>query len=325
MFDLVISVFAGELKKFWREQISDVDLIELLYDAVADPIDLRDENGNPISVPKATASKIMNRKAGGNIHTKIKKHIADEAVNNTIVAYFEKKIMPNLQPGLIDDLIARLKTIIRRDLNIPQSKRDELSDLATKRTPAEFLARTFQYCAPKDNRKTDDAVPMTGDIEEFDRNNPLPQIEYDENVGVDERRYVDALLEVYGELRGHDNYSLDDLKEDEEHLQHFKRQRDDYFAAEAVRRGTRDIYRETEIDQFVLLKNETYDEVIDLWEDDYQTGMKRLRRVLAQAASTEITASWLARDTVWIGAAQKKGICHMLVNENRLKGWVRHE
>lgn len=325
MFDLVISVFTSLLKQYWRSSIADPDLLELLYDAVADPVNLLNEKGDPISVTKSTASKIMLRKAGGNIHTQIKKHIADEKVNQTIVAYFERRIIPNLQPGLIGDLIVKLKTIIRRDLNIPQAKKDELTDIAINGTPAEFLARTFQYCAPKDNRKLNGTVPIEGNIEEYDRNNPLPKIEYDETVGIDERRYVEALLEVYGELRKHDNYSLEDLKKDDEHLQHFKRQRDDYFAAEAVRRGTRDIYRETEIDQFDLLKTETYNEVIDVWEDDHKNGMKRLRKVLEQAVSTEITASWLARETVWIGAAQKKGICHMLVNENRLKGWVRHE
>lgn len=31
---------------------------------------------------------------------------------------------------------------------------------------------------------------------------------------------------------------------------------------------------------------------------------------------------WIARDTVWIGNAQKKGVCHVLVNEGKLEGWV---
>ena len=46
-----------------------------------------------------------------------------------------------------------------------------------------------------------------------------------------------------------------------------------YFAAEAVRRGTRDIYSDES--QFDVLKAETYEGVKEVWEDEYKNGYAR--------------------------------------------------
>ena len=323
MNDLVIATFLNEIKRVWKDSVSDPDLIVLMYNAVSEPAGLKGQTGQHIDVKKGTASKIMKRMPGGNFHREIKKHIADPAVNESIVPYFEKNVVKRLQPLLVDDLIHRLRICIFRDLNIVQSTKDRLLELGDKKTLAQFLASVYQYCVPLDNVLKPGKVEQNEEIHDYNKNHPLPQIQYGEKIGVDEKKYVDALLAVYAEELNKPELSFDELCENSDLYEHFKRNRNDYFAAEAVRRGTRDIYTEVETDQFEVFINETYYGVIDVWEDDFSSGMKRLRGVLAQAAGLPMDSCWLSRDTVWIGAAQKKGACHMLVNESRLKGWIK--
>ena len=104
---------------------------------------------------------------------------------------------------------------------------------------------------------------------------------------------------------------------------HFTRQRSDYFAAEAIRRGTRDFYGDDEDEYFTILENEILAAIIDVWENPTRDdGFTRLRETLAAAVHAPVDQCWLARDTVWIGNSQKKGVCHVLVNEGKLEGWV---
>ena len=73
----VFAVYLDELRKSWREAVSEVDLINLLYDAVSEPADLKNQNGETISVKKGTASKIFHREKGGNVNRAIRQHSHD--------------------------------------------------------------------------------------------------------------------------------------------------------------------------------------------------------------------------------------------------------
>ena len=140
-----------------------------------------------------------------------------------------------------------------------------------------------------------------------------------------EKAYADALMEAYGQVEGIKTFDVSMLSSHHIHQQHFSEQRSYYFAAEAVRRGTRDIYNDDDPDQFEVLKEETFEGVKEVWEETYKDGLTRLRRVMSQASNTCVDRCWLTRDTDWIGNPQKKGVCHFLVNENKLKGWVRED
>lgn len=56
MSELVFATVIAELKTSWAESISDPEMIELLYDAVALPVGLLNQNGDAITVPKGAAS-----------------------------------------------------------------------------------------------------------------------------------------------------------------------------------------------------------------------------------------------------------------------------
>lgn len=153
---------------------------------------------------------------------------------------------------------------------------------------------------------------------------PLKTLAPPQEVAEQEIPYVTELLAAYGEAEGVDGFTKDTLKRHEDKYgEHFSRQRKDFYAAESVRQGTREAYGDTDPDQFSVLKEETYDGVVDVWEQDHPSGFIRLNKVLVQAAQIRIDRCWLCRDTDWIGNSQKKGVCHILVNDGKIKGWVR--
>ena len=165
-------------------------------------------------------------------------------------------------------------------------------------------------------------IKTTQEIEDYKRH-PLREIPTPPEVIEEERKYADALMAVYGQAEGIPNFDESMLAGFPKHQQHFSDQRGYYFAAEAVRRGTRDIYSDES--QFDVLKNETYEGVKEVWEEEYKSGYARLRKVMSQASATRVDKCWLSRDTDWVGNPQKKGVCHFLVKEGKLDGWVRDD
>ena len=78
-------------------------------------------------------------------------------------------------------------------------------------------------------------------------------------------------------------------------------------------------------DDEVEVVNEMYEGVIEVWEENHKNGVEKLGKVMTQAVMTPVDRCWLNRDTDWIGNSQKKGVCHFLVNDQRLKGWVKKD
>jgi hypothetical protein len=168
----------------------------------------------------------------------------------------------------------------------------------------------------------EELVPDMGAVK--NRFAPLKIIAPPQEVAKQEIPYVTALMEAYGDAEGIDDFTKDALTtHTDKYGEHFKRQRKDFYAAESVRQGTREAYTDTDPDQFEVLKEETFDGIVDVWEQDHGNGYLRLTKVLAQAAQIRIDRCWLCRDTDWIGNSQKKGVCHILVNDGVIKGWVK--
>ena len=135
-----------------------------------------------------------------------------------------------------------------------------------------------------------------------------------------ERRYILELFKIYSEEVGKPICSLDDLKQFSKWFSHLERQRKSYFSVEAIRRELRDSF--TDDDEFKVFTDEVYDGIIDAYDVSYESGFKRLTAVLLQASSMAIQRSLLASKLNWIGPNEKKGACHILINEARLEGWI---
>lgn len=140
---------------------------------------------------------------------------------------------------------------------------------------------------------------------------------------VDELTYITELFKVYSDATGQFISTLHDLECFDKWFFHLERQRKDYFSAEAIRRTVRDTF--TDGDEFGVFKSEVFDGIIDMYESKYLSGYERLKAVLTQASNTSIQKSMLANKLNWIGPSEKKGSCHMLVNEKKLRGWLNQD
>ena len=85
----------------------------------------------------------------------------------------------------------------------------------------------------------------------------------------------------------------------------YAKQREYFYDAEGMRRNLRDVIENGE------------------QEFDYADGLLRMRAPLSQAAGFPLSGSVIAQFPSMIKAAEKKGLCHMLVNDHMLE-WV-HE
>lgn len=134
--------------------------------------------------------------------------------------------------------------------------------------------------------------------------------------------YINALCEVYAEKISQDVTpdSIDTLPP--MYKRHFAEQRKAYYSAESVHRSVREVFADGE-QQFGALKDDAYDGIEPTYYDDnYATGYDRLRAVLEKITNTTLTKSTLVNIIGLISNLEKKGICHMLVNDERIRSWV---
>lgn len=144
----------------------------------------------------------------------------------------------------------------------------------------------------------------------------------DEIIEPTELTYITELLKAYSEELGVQIDTVESLKAYNSYFQHLNRQRKDYYAAETIRRFVRDTL--TDSQQFDVLKEEIYNGIIDTHEQYYDNGYKRLIADLQQAVQTNTSKCLLDSKMHCIGNGERKGTCHMLVNDNRLR-WVDGE
>jgi hypothetical protein len=130
-----------------------------------------------------------------------------------------------------------------------------------------------------------------------------------------EARYVQQLVEVYGEKYPDGTFHADMLSGDKKVAKHFKQQRVRFFEAEALRLYARDSVPEG---TFEALQQDLLSGVIDTAESDHSTGWNRLTSVLAIAGQIDLSSH-----TLMTRAFQddRKGICHQLANQDELL-WV---
>lgn len=134
--------------------------------------------------------------------------------------------------------------------------------------------------------------------------------------------YINALCEVYSE-RLEREVTPDTAGELPENLQqHLKRQREAYFDAKSIQHSVRDAFVDGE-QQFDALKDDAYDGIeMVYFDENHETGYVRLQEVLKKITSTELAKSNLVNIKGFISNRTRKGICHILVDDERIKSWV---
>lgn len=139
-------------------------------------------------------------------------------------------------------------------------------------------------------------------------------------IDLNELTYIKALLEAYSDELKINLDTVKALEAYESFFQHFSRQRKDYYKAETIRRFVRDTL--TDAKEFDILKSDIYDGIIDVHEKQFENGYQRLIADLQQAAIVNTSKSLLDSRLHFIGSGERKGVCHMLANEKKVR-WVK--
>lgn len=138
----------------------------------------------------------------------------------------------------------------------------------------------------------------------------------------DERLYINELILAYGDAEQKDQFSEDDLPNFPDYSDDLEGRRIDYFAAESVRRGILEFGNGRLSNQFDVLKAETLSGVKDTEKRRHLDGYERMLAVMEQAVALPVTNYLLSQSPNWISGSIKKGVCHFLVNDRRLR-WVK--
>ena len=134
--------------------------------------------------------------------------------------------------------------------------------------------------------------------------------------------YIHALCEVYTERLAKEVTPKTTGELPEKLQRHLERQRQAYFDAKSIERSVRDAFVDGER-QFDALKDDAYDGIeMVYFDEDHETGYIRLQEVLKKITCTELAKSNLINIKGFITNKTRKGVCHILVDDARIKSWV---
>lgn len=127
-----------------------------------------------------------------------------------------------------------------------------------------------------------------------------------------ESRYIAQLFEAYTDYKKTALSGLDSLSPWNDLVEHYHRQRELFYHAEALRNFARDTVPPG---TFEDLQEEVHAGVIDIEAAAYEHGFARLTAVTQTAANLHLTSNALISV---IKVQDRKGMCHQLANEDRL-------
>lgn len=297
---------------------------------IGEPNHILNENGEPYCWNAREAGEWF--RCETNIYPNLRKaaatpKIIDNATNH-IGKAIEELIYENQQTAFYKDLY----DLVESDFSIlDELKKDMESEYADGNT-FEFVSKVFLYSVTQDNtlnkkvrkRKGTSKLSLNdlvADIKGVMSKLPRPIIiQIPDELDETEMIYVEALLKAYSDKEGVTIATREELKKYQKLDENFSRQRKSYYAAESVRESIRDTFQEKDYKEFDCFKKDIYDGVIDVVEEDYKDGYLRLNKTMIQAASLPLS-SLLSMLPGWITPEVKKGTCHMLVNDGKIK-WV---
>ena len=134
-----------------------------------------------------------------------------------------------------------------------------------------------------------------------------------------EMKYIQELLKAYSDDAGKDFEDIADLTGYDKYKKNLISQRKNYYSIETIRRFVRDTF--TNANEYECLKNEIFHGIEDTHNLNYKNGFERLNQDLIKASSINTSKSLLDIPLHLIGNQERKGVCHMLVEDDLIK-WV---
>lgn len=137
-----------------------------------------------------------------------------------------------------------------------------------------------------------------------------------------EANYISALCDAYAEALSKPEVNVDDIPSLPAKFQrNFYDARKAYLSVESIQRSISEVY-EDGANQFDILKEDAYYGIKMTYEDDHDTGYRRLLEVLKKISDVQLTKSKLMLIKNLIGNLERLGIVHILVNDGTIPSWV---
>ena len=313
MNKLSFGFFLKNLQIIYKKKPNQQVLIDTLFDEIMlySPSDFTE----PSCIAKARASCLFN--GTESVPKKIIAASYNDEYEENVYQFFGELTQNNIDSVKLKSFIEIIIEEMSSDDVIPNEIRNKIHDLYANNNYSAVIAEVFLYTLRYDSENIDTKYVKPTKKKSI-KNKP-----YNSEIDVSTENkdmnipYIHALYEVYGEK---EHKSVSSIEMCPKYKNHFSRQQKAYFDAEAVQRSSRDSYKSEE--PFDELKDEMYDGIIEAYDSDYCCGYDRLQGVLNQASQVQFDVSVLCHETEWISQSVKKGICHHLVNDDKIKSWV---
>lgn len=128
--------------------------------------------------------------------------------------------------------------------------------------------------------------------------------------------YLTQLLEVYSEWKNI-KFDLINIYTNSEVHSDFVENRSYYYDAESLRRDLRDTY--LGIDEFDLIKSEMHSGLKNYMKNGFASSYDKLNKVLHESTQVDLSACTSHSILNFINNNDKKGICHHLVNDDKIR------
>lgn len=300
------------------------EFVAVLIDAILDDAALEKDSSNPIyELGKSTKEAYYS----GRLPISQKKAAAitpriDEAKFADFVSTYSFDALNHMKdkmaefgfdvdPSEVGQACANiLAQIIRRRA---EGLSDDVTLLNYQRMEA---GKKLKNIAPATIERRGDKLQISGEVI------TIHQALVPDDVGKHELDYIRALYEAYAQKLNRETFTAGDIPSlPKRYAQNYKEQRMAYYSAVSIERSVRDIFDDGE-DEFDRLKGDAWHGINTTYWKDYEDGYTRLNAVLEKITSTTLDSSVLSQMRNLIGNLEKKGICHILVNDGVIESWV---
>ena len=314
---LNFSTYAQELRSLFRNPPAIIEFVNTLLDEIEIYSHESFKDKGAITRQRASAIYNGNEKVPPKI---IEASFNPEYEKNTYT-FFSDMLANKADEEKIETVLSNLIIEMNASRSIPTENKQFIVEISETEPYTKILAEIF-LCSLRYGEYEQD----------FGRNKQSKKTKISKYTKIDvsidleressdlEMPYVKALYEVYAEKTGNLHDSIDEYPR---YKSHFIRQRQSYFDAESVCRASRDAFKNDK--PFEELKSEMYNGIVETYSDEFNSGFSRLQSVLSHASEVVFDSSVLCHETAWIVHSVKKGICHYLVNDGKIKSWVYND
>ena len=300
-------------------------IVTVIFSPLFDEQELKDRAGTIYEVTTERSSDWSKGKKG--IPETIRYAVdTDKYINNLLEYYGDGSILNEATEEILEDVATNMLALVQ-DSNLGDAQKQKLINHYNNNEKTEFFTFCFIYAVKNSNKNAAkqeaefEEEPALKNIRNYNYSVKPKSLEVPEEIDEDELTYVNALLKAYNVTENVEDIEVTNLGKYEKH---FVRQRKNYYLAETINRELRDTLNKDEKGIFDTVKDEIEEGVVEEYEKEHDNPVDKVNSVVSCASNVVLSENANNTAKGWIGPGEKKGVCHMLVNEERMK-WVEDD